>query len=217
MRPTLLTLVFALGFGFAVAAPAPTDPWSREALTAWCIVPFDAAQRGPEARAVMLEKLNLRRFAYDWRRPLKETAVELATCLKALLQETAASGQPVRLLAHGMGGLLVRALVKTEEPLWNELMGRSGARFVMLGTPNQGSHQMVETLLGKSDLIRKLTRIDSSHSMQQILTIVAGFPGLLQLLPKPGFREAGDVQQRDDYFQEGVWQELKQHNQDRWT
>ena len=157
------------------------------------------------------------RFAYDWRRPLQETAVELATRLKALLQETAASGQPVRLLAHGMGGLVVRALVKTEEPLWNELMGRSGARFVMLGTPNQGSHQMVETLLGKSDLIRKLARIDSRHSMQQILTIMAGFPGLLQLLPKPGFREAGDVQQRHDYFQAGVWEELKRRNQDRWN
>ncbi len=157
------------------------------------------------------------RFAYDWRRPLQETAVELAICLKALLQETAASGQPVRLLAHGMGGLVVRALVKTEEPLWNELMGRNGARFVMLGTPNQGSHQMVETLLGKSDLIRKLARIDSRHSMQQILTIMAGFPGLLQLLPKPGFREAGDVQQRNDYFQAGVWEELKQFNHDRWT
>ncbi len=156
------------------------------------------------------------RFAYDWRRPLQETAFELATRLKALLQETAVSGQPVRLLAHGMGGLVVRALVKTDEPLWNELMGRSGARFVMLGTPNQGSHQMVETLLGKSDLIRKLTRIDSRHSMQQILTVMAGFPGMLQLLPKPGFREAGDVQQRDDYFQEGVWEELKQLNQDRW-
>lgn len=156
------------------------------------------------------------RFAYDWRRPLQETALELANRLKALLQETAAAGQPVRLLAHGMGGLLVRALVKTEEPLWNELMGRSGARFVMLGTPNQGSHQMVETLLGKSDLIRKLARIDSRHSMQQILTIMAGFPGMLQLLPKPGFREAGDVQQRDDYFQAGVWEELKQLNHDRW-
>lgn len=156
------------------------------------------------------------RFAYDWRRPLQETAVELATRLKALLQETAASGQPVRLLAHGMGGLVVRALAKTDEPLWNELMGRSGARFVMLGTPNQGSHQMVETLLGKSDLIRKLARIDSRHSMQQILNVMAGFPGMLQLLPKPGFREAGDAQQRDDYFQEGVWSELKQLNQDRW-
>lgn len=156
------------------------------------------------------------RFAYDWRRPLQETALELANRLKALLQETAAAGQPVRLLAHGMGGLVVRALVKTEEPLWNELMGRSGARFVMLGTPNQGSHQMVETLLGKSDLIRKLARIDSRHSMQQILTIMAGFPGMLQLLPKPGFREAGDVQQRDDYFQAGVWEELKQLNHDRW-
>lgn len=111
----------------------------------------------------------------------------------------------------------MRALVKTHEPLWNELMGRSGARFVMLGTPNQGSHQMVETLLGKSDLIRKLARLDSTHSMQQILTIVAGFPGMLQLLPKPGFKEAGDVQQRDDYFQEGVWEELKQRNRDRWT
>jgi CHAT domain-containing protein len=156
------------------------------------------------------------RFAYDWRRPLQETALELANRLKALLQETAAAGQPVRLLAHGMGGLVVRALVKTEEPLWNELMGRSGARFVMLGTPNQGSHQMVETLLGKSDLVRKLARIDSRHSMQQILTIMAGFPGMLQLLPKPGFREAGDVQQRDDYFQAGVWEELKQLNHDRW-
>lgn len=48
------------------------------------------------------------RFAYDWRRPLQETAVELATCLKALLQETAASGQPVRLLAHGMGAVGAR-------------------------------------------------------------------------------------------------------------
>lgn len=64
-------------------------------------------------------------------------------------------------------------------------MGRSGARFVMLGTPNQGSHQIVETLLGKSDLIRKLTRIDSSHAMQQILTIMAGFPACFSFCPSP--------------------------------
>lgn len=36
-------------------------------LLAWCIVPFDARQRGPEERAAMLARLGLRKFVYDWR------------------------------------------------------------------------------------------------------------------------------------------------------
>jgi hypothetical protein len=40
----------------------------RDNLIAWCIVPFDAKKRGPEERAAMLEKLGLKRFAYDWRK-----------------------------------------------------------------------------------------------------------------------------------------------------
>lgn len=40
----------------------------RENLVAWCIVPFDAKQRGPEARARMLADVGLRRCAYDWRK-----------------------------------------------------------------------------------------------------------------------------------------------------
>lgn len=36
-------------------------------ITAWCIVPFDKAKRGPEERAAMLEKLGIRHFAYDYR------------------------------------------------------------------------------------------------------------------------------------------------------
>lgn len=40
---------------------APTN------LMAWCIVPFDAKKRGPEARAQMLDRLGFRHFAYDWR------------------------------------------------------------------------------------------------------------------------------------------------------
>ena len=39
----------------------------RRNLVAWCVVPFDARQRGPEARAKMLKDLGLRRCAYDWR------------------------------------------------------------------------------------------------------------------------------------------------------
>jgi len=43
------------------------DPLARDQLVAWCIVPFDAAQRTPEQRAQMLQELGLKRCAYDWR------------------------------------------------------------------------------------------------------------------------------------------------------
>jgi quinoprotein glucose dehydrogenase len=36
-------------------------------LVAWCIVPFDAKKRGPEERAVMLNKLGITSLAYDYR------------------------------------------------------------------------------------------------------------------------------------------------------
>ncbi|MFT4637286.1 MAG: hypothetical protein ACI8T1_000595 [Verrucomicrobiales bacterium] len=41
--------------------------FARKNLVAWCIVPFDTAKRGPEARSQMLKSLNLTQCAYDWR------------------------------------------------------------------------------------------------------------------------------------------------------
>ncbi|MCX6894284.1 MAG: TIM barrel protein [Verrucomicrobia bacterium] len=52
----------------AKSAPATTGLFARSNLTTWCIVPFDAKRRGPEARAAMLEKLGFKKFAYDWRK-----------------------------------------------------------------------------------------------------------------------------------------------------
>jgi azurin len=43
------------------------DLFDKSNLTAWCIVPFDAAKRTPEARAEMVAKLGLKKIAYDWR------------------------------------------------------------------------------------------------------------------------------------------------------
>src|ERR1051325_9836675 len=58
----------AVLFAFVVSAHA-ADPniFARTNLVAWCIVPFDARRRGPEERAQMLERLGIKRFAYDWR------------------------------------------------------------------------------------------------------------------------------------------------------
>lgn len=67
---------FVFGFqGLSIAneesSPSPTSEahglFSRENLVAWCIVPFDARKRGPEARAEMMRRLGFTRFAYDWR------------------------------------------------------------------------------------------------------------------------------------------------------
>lgn len=53
----------------ARAAEETTIPenFRRENLVAWCIVPFDAKQRGPTERAKMIRDLGMKRVAYDWR------------------------------------------------------------------------------------------------------------------------------------------------------
>jgi len=44
-----------------------TNNLQRDRLVAWCIVPFDAQQRGPIERAAMLKQLGITKCAYDWR------------------------------------------------------------------------------------------------------------------------------------------------------
>lgn len=46
--------------------PAPSV-FDDDNLAAWCVVPFDAAQRSPEERAAMLAELGIKKLAYDWR------------------------------------------------------------------------------------------------------------------------------------------------------
>ncbi len=63
----LARLVLPLLAALPAGAAPPPDLFARENLVAWCIVPFDAKQRGPEERAAMLEKLGFTQFAYDYR------------------------------------------------------------------------------------------------------------------------------------------------------
>lgn len=60
------------GLSLAQAAPGP-GLFARTNLVAWCIVPFDAKKRGPEERAAMLERMNVKRLAYDYRDEHKTT------------------------------------------------------------------------------------------------------------------------------------------------
>src|SRR5689334_19825160 len=87
--------VLALNLG-TVAGPLRADAgpdlklFDRSNLVAWCIVPFDAKKRGPEERAEMLDRLELRRFAYDWRAEhLPQLEAELAALKKHGIELTA--------------------------------------------------------------------------------------------------------------------------------
>ena len=100
MRPAALNFVVAISLAAAftpsrtAAAAEPSDQasllFSRGNLVAWCIVPFDAKKRTPEQRAEMLERLGLRRFAYDWRdEHLPTLDAELAALKKHGVELTA--------------------------------------------------------------------------------------------------------------------------------
>jgi len=74
MKTTVCLLVIGMAVGIGVASAAPgAEPtleggvFAKSNLVAWCIVPFDTAKRNPEQRAEMLQRLGLRKFAYDWR------------------------------------------------------------------------------------------------------------------------------------------------------
>ena len=163
----------------------------------------------------LMDTHRVERFPYDWRLPLDILAGQLEKFLRRLLDETNNPLRPIRLLAHSMGGLVTRALVHKNPQLWDELMGRPGARFVMLGTPNQGAHSMVEALLGKSDTLRSLARVDFQHELQAILNIIGEFRGALQLLPKTGFRDVGETP-FDEYYSVTRWSALKAEIKDFW-
>jgi CHAT domain-containing protein/pimeloyl-ACP methyl ester carboxylesterase len=119
-------------------------------------------------------------FAYDWRRSVGDTAKLLAAEVEKALGR---STQPVRLLAHSMGGLVARAMIAQRPELWDRICDRDGGRFVMLGTPNRGSHTIIEALLGSATTIQQLALLDISHSTFDITSIIARFPGVLELLP----------------------------------
>ena len=60
-------LGFRVWVGFLFLATVTRASLLDAPVTAWCIVPYDAAQRGPVERARMLRELGITQFAYDYR------------------------------------------------------------------------------------------------------------------------------------------------------
>jgi CHAT domain-containing protein len=133
-------------------------------------------------------------FAYDWRKSIDDSAKLLAVEVEKTLARTK---EPVRILAHSMGGLVTRRMIKARPDLWDAVCAREGGRFVMLGTPNRGSQTIVEALLGIATTIQHLALLDLSHNTKQVVGIISGFPGVLELLPR-----------EERFFVQKTWNDL---------
>jgi pimeloyl-ACP methyl ester carboxylesterase/tetratricopeptide (TPR) repeat protein len=140
-------------------------------------------------------------FPYDWRRPIEESAQELQKFLDQIVPVAEIANQPVRLLAHSMGGLVVRAMLATGpgQRTWERMCRHPGARFIMLGTPNAGSHAIPAMLIGREALVRNLALVDLRNDHAGLMSTIAGFDGVLNMLP-----HAGTL----DLFDHAAWNRL---------
>jgi len=135
-------------------------------------------------------------FDFDWRLSIRTEGSRLAGEIAHRLDETS---QPVRLLAHSMGGLVVRAMIADHPDVWQRICDRAGGRLVMLGTPNGGSFAIPRVLLGHDRMVRMLAAIDVRQNLAEVLAVVARYPGLLEMLP---------ADRDGEMFDDGWWREL---------
>ncbi len=145
---------------------------------------------------------DVRPFAFDWREDIRKSAERLDGELRAF-----GDGTPVHLVAHSMGGLVARHLIRHSEPTWAAVAGdddgRSGGRLVMMGTPNRGSFSPVQAMTGTDKMVRRLALADQRHGLAEIASIIATFPGLYQMLPSASVDLEGDDHGR--LFEATTW------------
>ena len=101
--------------------------------------------------------------------------------VEAALARRDASGQPVRLLAHSMGGLVARTMQLECPQVWQRLMARDGARLLMLGTPNGGSWAPMQVLSGDDTFGNTLVAFGGLFDDAGTREVMAAMPGFIQL------------------------------------
>jgi pimeloyl-ACP methyl ester carboxylesterase len=118
---------------------------------------------------LMLHGYRVDYHPYDWRQGLDRLGAELAARLTA-------SSEDVAVVAHSMGGLVVRAALARG--------ARHIARVIMLGTPNHGSFAAVQAIRGVYPVARQVSALDRRQSADELSSqVFSTFPGIYDMLP----------------------------------
>jgi CHAT domain-containing protein len=136
-------------------------------------------------------------FAYDWRLSLTDSAKIFNDKILDLLKY----GQPIKIIGHSMGGVLVREFIIRHDDTWSKLNRLPGCRLLFLGAPLGGSFRIPAVLFGQDAIINKLSKIDIFHTKQELLEYFSKMPGLWSLLPL-----TTDVE--NDFVNKDVWHKM---------
>lgn len=156
-------------------------------------------------------------FSYDWRLPVEQEARRLAGVIRAALAargfEPGAKPDPkatpaVRIIAHGMGGLLARAVELEDADVWSLMLSHDEARVLLLGVPNGGSWAPMQVLSGDETFGGLLQGLAPPFRDQETRQLMAGFPGFLQL-------QAGLTDPSTQLSDVNTWHDLARKDLDR--
>ncbi len=145
-------------------------------------------------------------YPFDWRKPLPESASEFNTKIKSLLKIE----QPIKIIGHSMGGVLVRDFIIQHDETWQELKATKGFKMIYLGSPLGGSFRIPSVLFGEDPIIKKLSAIDLFHSKKRLLKMFSKFPGILALLPLT-------TDSKNDFANMQTWKNMRKYfGKSRW-
>ena len=125
------------------------------------------------------KKYDVVTFPFDWRLPLPESARLLNNKLTDLMRYE----QPVKIIGHSMGGVLVRDFIIHYPDTWKRLNNLKDFRLLFLGSPLGGSFRIPYVIFGMDAAIKMLDFIDRFNSKKELLAVFSQMPGLLCLLP----------------------------------
>ncbi|RYY25416.1 MAG: CHAT domain-containing protein, partial [Chitinophagaceae bacterium] len=118
-------------------------------------------------------------YPFDWRRQLNDCAKELNEVLSDLLRHK----QPIKIIGHSMGGVLVRDFIINHPQTWLALNASKGFKLLYLGAPLGGSFRILTVLFGNDAIINALNLLDRKHTKKELIELFRNFPGMLSLLP----------------------------------
>lgn len=118
-------------------------------------------------------------FPFDWRSNMAESAASLNRKIEQLMEYD----QPIKLIGHSMGGVVIRDFIINHTSTWEKLKVSKNFRLVFLGSPLKGSFRIPYVLFGLDAIIKKLDFVDFANTQRELIEIFSQFPGLLSLLP----------------------------------
>lgn len=132
-------------------------------------------------------------IGYDWRHRLDVLGKFLADELNKDKKHA-----KIHIVAHSMGGLVTRAMLKHLKDTGDKAMRARLQRIVTIATPHGGSFQAVKALRGTHDMANLVSDLDFANSRSELTRkVFSTLPGLYHLLP----RESGAF----DVFDPAAW------------